>query len=195
MSKCIQNLTQREANHIWQVGHRKGVFQEETPPPLPRLLEQLESQDQTELVLMLASDPTHTAYTTMEKLIAKPIYMCARGETGLELFDANNRPIITPRGQYREIPYTTPLKFAREFDRKLRANKAQVDNRIVTTVKPNPKKPGTNAHSHYNQYVPGKSVSWHIINTEITRADIRYDIKRGFVKVLSPAEYAQLEVA
>lgn len=194
-STRIKDLTQREALYLWTVGQRKGVIQEEAPPPLPRLLEQLESQDPTELVLLLASDSNHTAYTAMEKLIAKPIYMCARGETGLELRDSKNRPIITPRGQYREIPYTTPLKFAREFERKRTANRQQVDNRIVTTVMPNPKKPGTNAHSHYTQYIPGKSVSWHIINTEITRVDIRYDINRGFVKVLSPAEYTELQKA
>lgn len=194
----IKDLTHKEALHLWSIGHKKGVIARpapKTPPPFPRLLDYLERQDYNRLILALASDPSHAAYSIMEKLIAKPVYMCARGETGLELLDSRNRPIVTPRGSYRDIPLTTPLKFAREFERKRTTNRQQVDNRVVVNVLPNPKKIGTTAHEHYNLYTPGKSVSWHVINTDMTRADIRYDIKRGFVKVLSPAEYNELQKA
>lgn len=192
----LDKLNLSEAKYLWYYGHKKGVIQDKPQElPLPRIIEYLRQQPYNELIMAVADNPKHIAYTIMEKMIAKPIYMCARGETSIELYDSRNRPIVTPRGQYREIPYTTPLRFAREFDTRLRANKAQVDNRIVVEMMPNPKKPGTAAHEHYTHYQQGKSVSWHIINTDLTRADIRYDIKRGFIKVLTPAEYTAQKTA
>lgn len=197
MDNYLNELNHNEAIYLWKIANKKGLLKKSPPAnplPFPIILDFLQSCPYDMLVLAAAGDGSHMAYTVMEKLIAKPVYICARGETGMEILDDRNRPIITPRGGYRGINPLTPFGVAREYQKKFRSFKAAVDNRIVVSTTPNPKKPGSVAHKHFDQYVIGKSVTWNILNTEITRADFRYDEKKGFVTVVAPAEYQQLRL-
>lgn len=155
---------------------------------LEPILKKLNPPDHLELVMAVAKDPSELAYEIMEKLIAKPIYMCARGETSQLILDAKERPIPTPQGQYRGMPKLM-TRVAKPFKAQSRKIAQKVDNRRVTDVAPNPKKPGSIAYAHFNQYVHGKSVTWHVLNTDITLADIRYDASRKYIKLKTPLEY------
>lgn len=148
----------------------------------------LECMSHTDLVLMLADDPHQVAYDIMERLLDKPIYLCARGETSLTYYDANNRPIVTPQGSYRGMPKLANSKEFQSFQYHIRQYKAKVDNRIVTEIQPNPKRAGSAAHERYKLYTIGKSVTWHLNNTDLTRPDFRFDIKQGFIVVITPGD-------
>jgi hypothetical protein len=55
----------------------------------------------------------------------------------------------------------------------------------VTYVALNPKKPGSSSHTRYSHYAPGRSVA-ELLAAGLTRADIAWDVSRGFVTFASP---------
>lgn len=145
-----------------------------------------------DLVLALADNRDALAVDIMEKLLDKPIYICARGETSVIVMDEKGRVVPTPRGHYRGMPPIKNDPGALQFRERMRNYMATIDNRILTSKIKNPKKRGSKAHTHFEQYTVGKSLHWHRLNTEVTAADIRFDVKNNYITVVSPVEYAQM---
>lgn len=163
---------------------------EDRKPDVDFLLEQLQPYSHAEVVLTLANDTTITGMNIIEKLIERPIYMCARGETGEPLTDIHGNPLKYPLGHRRgEFAHVGGMSTA--VSKRLRAPVHKSDNRIVISVKPNPKRAGSEAYNRFNQYVAGQSVNWHLINTIVTRADIRWDASKNFITLASPNQRGQ----
>ena len=69
--------------------------------------------------------------------------------------------------------------------KKKRSRTARVDRRVVLQVAPNPKKPGTGSHLRYAHWRVGETVEAAVARG-MTRADVRYDVARGYVVVGPP---------
>lgn len=188
----LEPLTPLELHHLWEKAHKAGWVEKPTPGHLPDPTDLPFPVNHTDLVLLLANDPTPPAHIIMEKLLAKPIYMCARGETSAVLLDAQNRVIITPKGSYRNTPEKLYRDIEQTFNKIKTVSKfkktKKLDNRIVTEVAPNPKRPGSQAHAHYEQYKKGRTVSWHYDQTDVTPADVRWDSSKGFITLVTPSQ-------
>jgi len=59
------------------------------------------------------------------------------------------------------------------------------DNRVISGVKPNPKKPSSAAYQRYQHYKDGMTVQ-EFIAAGGTPGDVKYDVSKGFI-TLSPA--------
>jgi hypothetical protein len=72
---------------------------------------------------------------------------------------------------YPKIATTPPVK------RPLAATKAAKATRVLVSVLPNPKKPGSNAHARYALYEPGLTEA-ELLAKGLRRTDFRWDDKR-----------------
>jgi hypothetical protein len=82
--------------------------------------------------------------------------------------DCNDQP---------RTPITPPLP--------TRSRTARRDPRVVLSVAPNPKKPGSACHARYAHYQVGRSID-ECIAAGVTRADVRWDTAQGFITVSLP---------
>lgn len=57
------------------------------------------------------------------------------------------------------------------------------DNRVITQVTPNPKKPGSASYERYAKYQPGMTVQ-EALNAGVTTGDIKWDSERGFITLV-----------
>lgn len=179
------SLTNQEVDYLSKSLITKG-FIPEPPATTDDLVNKLDPYSHADVVLTLANDPSEIGITIIEKLIARPIYMCARGETSETLTDMRGNPLKTPLGHRRHEPPFFPERLAVPISDHIRGVPRKIDNRIITAVIPNPKTPGSRAWARYNEYVVGKSVSWHLLNTAVIRPDINWDAKQGYITLVSP---------
>jgi len=187
-AEVYTTLTTEETTHLWRALY-DGRIMAEAPPPTPptpmQLLRLIGELSHAEVVLSLSRDTTEIGMQTVEKLIAKPIYVCARGETSEPLTDIEGRPLRLPIGHRRgEVPgvgNTTRLVRS-----KMRARTSRRDNRVVTAIaSPNPKQPGSEAHRRFSLYMVGLTAD-ECVALGITRPDINYDCRRGFITLGPP---------
>lgn len=136
-----------------------------------------------EVVLSIASETSDLYLEIMERLIKKPIYLCARGETGIPTTDLAGNPLPYPIGHRRgEPPGTSAFsKFATKRDRPI----TKVDRRTIENVQPNPKQPGSKAYEAYKLYRNGMTVS-EFLSLGGSRKDLVWDAKRGFITLDVP---------
>jgi len=183
-------LTQPEFEYLAQNLVNKRLL-----PGLPtsrkELIGWLSQYSHAEVVLSLANDPSEIGIDIVEKLIAKPIYMCARGETSEQLTDIQGNPILTPLGHRRHEPPYTSEGLTIKIKNHIKGVQRRIDTRIVTKVIPNPKRPGSAAYARFNEYVVGKSVAWHLGNTNLIRPDINWDSKHDFITLESAVHMSQ----
>lgn len=141
-----------------------------------------------QVVLCLAQETSPLGLTAIEHLLRRPIYMCARGETGEVLTDIEGRPLPLPIGHRRgEAPSTSPA-LPPSRDRPLRAaSHMRRDPRVIVRVDPNPKRVGTAAHDRYQLYAVGLTVE-QVRSAGITPADIDYDTRRGHIELALPQD-------
>ena len=120
----------------------------------------------------------------MDKLLEKPVYLCARGESGIPTTDLLGRPLPMPIGHRRGEPLGMgglPVTVRR----KIRLARRQ-DTRVVTWIAdPNPKKPGTRSHARFLLYRVGMTLS-EFLDTGGVAADIVHDINSGLIRVELP---------
>ena len=138
-----------------------------------------------QVVLCLARDNSPVGLDAIEHLLRRPIYLCARGETGEVLTDIEGRPLPLPLGHRRgEAPSSLPVppmrtvRTSRNFRR---------DPRIIVYVAPNPKQPSSSAWERYEHYRVGLSVE-QVRLVGVTTADIDHDVRRGFIRVALPQD-------
>lgn len=63
------------------------------------------------------------------------------------------------------------------------------DPRVISHVAANPKKPSSAAFQRYALYTVGQSIA-EFIKAGGTKADVQYDLGKGFIKVVSAEEWA-----
>lgn len=68
------------------------------------------------------------------------------------------------------------------------------DPRILSVVKPNPKKPSSAAHGRYALYAVGMSIA-EFIKAGGTKADVQYDMSKGFIVAVDPKEWVAMSAS
>lgn len=146
-----------------------------------------------QVVLCLAQETSELGLETIETLLAKPIYMCARGETGdpaiLALTDVEGRPLPLPvgrrRGLAQEIERTD--RVVPQVPRRPSLRRGTRDPRVILSVVPNPKRPTSDAYVRFARYVVGMSVE-DALASGVRQVDLAYDESRGFVVLGLPEQ-------
>lgn len=129
------------------------------PPPVlgttgVGLMEVIENwkMDHRHVVLPLCRDGSREAVQALECLIGKPLT-----RLGISAPRASQKRVV----QLREKP---------------------TDERVVTFVAANPKKPGSASHERFARYEVGHTVD-ECITRGVTRGDISWDLERGFIRL------------
>lgn len=140
-----------------------------------------------QVVLTLARETSPLALDTMDALLQRPVYMCAMGETSEPLTDYLGRPLPLPVGARRgEATLTTPMPHVRTRLPDPRTTLRR-DPRVIVSVAPNPKTPGSAAHQRYQLYGVGMRVD-EALTAGLRRLDIEHDTRRGFIEVVLPTD-------
>jgi len=148
------------------------------------LAEECSTLSHAQIVMSLASKTEPFWCDLISALLERPIYLCARGETGIPLTDIEGRPLPLPIGHRRgQAPGTGGLP-------KRVANRVQYQRKhdprvIVSVVEKNPKIPSTKAYDRFSLYRVGMTVSEYI-SIGGTPADIVHDVGKGFIVVDIP---------
>lgn len=121
--------------------------------------------DHADVIMSLSTDGTAQGVAVIETLLGQPIQRPTQGQTGID--PATNQPRTAAPRQPRTPRRTT-------------------DPRVVTSVAPNPKKPGSKSHARYELYTTGATVT-SLLSQGLTVADIKWDTERGFVTLGDPA--------
>jgi hypothetical protein len=186
-AEVYRGLTADETAHLWRALHDNCIVADEPPPTPPdpeQLLRVIGELSHAEVVLSLSRDTTEIGLQTVEKLIERPIYLCARGETSEPLTDIEGRPLRLPIGHRRGEPPGTgsPSVLVRS---RMRARASRRDNRVITAIVPNPKQPGSDAFRRFKLYKVGLTCD-ECIALGVTRPDINWDARRGFITLGPP---------
>lgn len=186
-AELYQSLTPVQSLYLWRELHRCELVREE-PDPASATGEHIAalcvdlSHAQVVLSISYRSEPVF--YDIAQVLLRRPIYQCARGETGLPLTDIEGRPLPLPIGHRRGEPPAAPVTLTAA--RKRMQYTHRLDPRVITQIAPNPKKPGSKTHARYGLYVEGMTVTEFIARGGTT-ADVKYDADHGFIRVDLPA--------
>jgi len=117
-------------------------------------------------------------------LLEKPLYLCARGETGVPLTDIAGRPLPLPIGHRRgqgpgsgDIPrrIAKRVQYQRKFDPRV----------IVKIVDKNPKTPNTKSYFRFQIYKIGMNVNEYVALGG-THGDIVHDVEKGYIVIDNP---------
>lgn len=140
-----------------------------------------------QVVLTLARETDTLALDTMDALLARPVYICADGETGEPLTDMLGRPLPLPVGMRRgEAPNTSPMPPMRTRNPDQRST-ARRDPRVIVRMVPNPKQRGSAAHERYSFYALGMRVE-EALAAGVRRADIEHDQRKGYIELALPSD-------
>lgn len=94
-----------------------------------------------------------------------------------------NKPAEAPASEANKKP--AAKKAAKKVAKKKAATKTaepKVDNRKITVLVDNPKKPGSAAHKRFSRYKSGQTVT-EALAAGVSSLDIAYDSKKRFIKV------------
>ena len=117
-------------------------------------------------------------------LLKKPIYLCARGETGFPETDFLGRPLPMPIGHRRGEPLSVGAPVI--IVRRTMTRTLKQDPRVfIYVASPNPKQPGTAAHKRFALYQEGMTVT-HYLALGGRPQDIKYDLGRGYIQLRLP---------
>lgn len=150
----------------------------------PTVAQWCRSLSHAQVVLTLVKEVDPIALDALEVLIEKPIYMCAPGETAEPMTDMLGRPLPLPVGHYRGHP-APPTTERERLPAPLAAPSGRTDHRILDAIVPNPKRLGSEAYRRFNLYILGAPIEYSIRNG-VTRADVRWDSKQGFITLRVP---------
>ena len=115
--------------------------------------------DHAGVVLTLAAETSVVGLRALEQLVGRPISPWAES--------------VEARQALVEKPPTRGVAAAAAAPR-------PGDAQWVVAVRPNPKKPGSDTHVRYAQWVVGRTVR-ECLDAGLTRADLAWDVTRGFI--------------
>ena len=118
------------------------------------------SMNHAQVVLAVAPDPSPEAVVALEKLVGRPIVREAMPQPNQRAPRVARDP-NAPRASRR------------------------MDNRVIVSVAPNPKKITSASHARYELYKVGQTID-EFLKAGGTTADVNWDIDRGFVVVEAP---------
>lgn len=187
----ITRLSPVQSLALWGQLHKLSLLSD---PPDPRsargeiLAEKTSHLSHAEVVLAVASRSEPFWCDIVDKLLEKPVYMCARGETGIPAYDIHGNPLPLPIGHRRGEPVGSGMMPEKVYRRL--AKKAQYtpkrDPRIITYLcEGNPKQLGSKSYDRFSLYKVGMTVSEYVALGGF-RSDIVYDVEKGFIRVDLP---------
>ena len=186
-AEIYRSLTPVETLALWTELYRSSLVSDPPDPTVPDgsvLAEKCSMLSHAEVVLSVAHRPEKFWYSVVEKLIRRPVYMCARGETSIPLTDYEGRPLPLPIGHRRGEPvgsHPIPARVRKRFQ-----YRTTVDGRvIVLLVDTNPKQPRSKSYSRFALYATGMTVSEYVAIGG-HRSDIPFDVSRGYIRVDLP---------
>lgn len=137
-----------------------------------------------EVVLCIANKFDKFWCDVMDVLLQQPMYMCARGETGVPMTDYEGRPLPLPIGHRRGQPLGSG-GVPRKLGNRVQYAKKH-DPRVILRVQAeNPKMPQTKSFDRFALYRVGMTVSEYVA-VGGKMEDINHDSKKGFIEVGIP---------
>lgn len=185
-AKLYESLSPMQALFLWRELRRCDLVQAEPDPSEATgalVAELCRDLSHAQVVLSISYRTEPVFYDIAQVLLQRPVYQCARGETGLPLTDIEGRPLPLPIGHRRGEPPAAPVTLTPA--RKRMQYTHRLDPRVITQVVPNPKKPGSKAHARYALYREGMTVT-EFMAAGGTSADVKYDADHGFIRVDLP---------
>ena len=187
-SELYSRLSDHEAALLWSRLHAASLIpappSPDDPPTGIRLASHCQHLSHAQVVLALARETSEEWVGIICKLLRRPMYMCARGESGEPLTDVLGRPLPVPLGHRIGEPvpdYKVPSRIMKRIRRSPRR-----DMRVITRVTlPNPKRPGTAAWDRYALYRAPMTVSEYL-SAGGRMGDVHYDLDHGFIDVALP---------
>lgn len=186
-----KKLTPVQTLALWNHLYDQHLVEEPPDPRISRgdvLAEKVQHLSHAEVVMAIAGLSSPFWCDVLCSLLEKPIYMCARGETGIPMYDMENRPLPLPIGHRRGEAAGTgglPRKVKMRLGTKAQYHK-KIDPRVIKTlIDYNPKMPGTKSHERFGLYTVGMSVSEYVALGG-KAADIAHDVGKGFITVDMP---------
>lgn len=166
---AIEQLTPTQRRLVWQAGYTAGLISEPCPDEIGymELFVKCQHYDAFKIVTTLAKDPSVDACMAVEKLLSRPITRVASNVRSLDLSGKSIVRTPTSSGSPTRVPAPRPTRS---------------DHRVVLSLQPNPKKPGSAAHARYEHYAIGRTVD-DLLKLGLTKGDLDWDTKRGFVSL------------
>lgn len=149
----VANLTDEEARHVLR--HHLKLITPDDEPSLPLLMRMIAQHrlDQRHVLQPMFRSNDPISVHAIETITGRPITRIKR---------------ITAHAQTQRL--SRPPR-----------PQAQ-DNRIISTIQPNPKKPGSASYERYSLYKDGMTVS-EARALGVTNADMKWDSERGYVVI------------
>lgn len=182
----FSRLTPRESLLLWARLRQTGLLQTAPPDGLTgrALGEACVSLMHSEVVTSIVDRPEPHWCDILDKLLDKPVYLCASGETGEPESREDAVPVLYPVGHRRGEPLGTGRIPYRIMSR-VRVEPKK-DRRVVVYVqRPNPKRPGSASRDRYDLYREGMEVT-EFLMLGGTMGDVVHDSKKGLIRLDLP---------
>lgn len=153
----FDSLTMEEAAHVAaaiQSAYPDVPVGDGAPRPLFEICDEA-GLGQADVVMSMARDATALGVVCLEKIVGRPIVRPSERP-------AAQRTPRTPRVRGPAVRRTDP--------------------RVILSVAPNPKKPGSKSWPRYELYRVGMTVS-EFVEAGGSMADVAWDTERGFIKL------------
>lgn len=174
-------LTDEQLETIWSSCAEAGLIPQMSEEHLEgntiavALAELLGDADHADVIVACSSVDDHTI---LEALTQKAVTKIDKAEKDRI---KQSKKHIRPNGSSSEPKEPKEPKAPRE----------NVDNRIIATVKDNPKRPSSKAFARYAKYEVGMTVKDFVAEVGPEgAADIKYDTAKEFITLVTPEEWA-----
>lgn len=185
-TKYLSQMDEEQVATLWNACHEAGLVPDildSEEPDAQKLAELL--QDVAHVDVVVACGDTLDS-KILEILMSQPLTRNYPEPTARP--DKQAGPHIRPNGSRSDGLKPKAPKVKAEPGTKGPAPSPD-DPRIISFVAPNPKKPSSAAFQRYALYSVGQSIA-DFIKAGGTKADVQYDLGKGFIKVVSAEEYA-----
>lgn len=183
-TKYLSQMDEEQVATLWNACHEAGLVPDildSEEPDAEKLAEHL--QDVAHVDVVVACGDTLDS-KILEILMSQPLTRNYPEPTARP--DKQAGPHIRPNGSRSHGPKKEKVTY--EPGTKGPAPSPD-DPRILSHVAANPKKPSSAAFQRYALYTVGQSIA-EFIKAGGTKADVQYDLGKGFIKVVTPEEWA-----
>jgi hypothetical protein len=190
-AELYSRLSSVQTFALWAELHRQHLVDDAPDLQLARgevLAEKCRGLSHAEVVMSIAHRSETFWSDVLCVILRKPIYLCAKGETGVEMTDVLGRPLPLPIGHRRGEPVGTggmPRKIASRLGGRVQYQR-KFDPRVITVLADrNPKQPTSKAYTRFQMYYTGMTVTEYT-TLGGTMSDIVHDTAKGHIKVDMP---------
>ena len=185
-SQLYKKLSSELTVALWQHLHERRLV---IDPPIGEvqgedLAKKCSHLSHAEVVLAIANKSEPFWCDILCNLLEKPLYLCARGETSVPLFDIEGRPLPLPIGHRRGQAVGTG-GMPRQIAQRIKTHQKYDPRVIVKLTDENPKTPFSKAYERFSLYSIGMSVNEYLAIGGKPE-DIKFDTLKGYIAVDMP---------